>query len=284
MPGNDTIGGAARSRVNAAAVIARWPRRYVVVTLTFLGCLIAFTDRVNISVAAVAMKEHFGWSQTQKGFVLAAFFVGYLLFMFAAGLLAQRFGGKRVLGYSVLAWSIFTLLTTPAATLSIAVLIAVRIAMGIGEAGMFPATYELFGRWVPPTERTRAVAFMTSGVPVGTLIVTPDRQAVLVDAGFPGNDDRDPKRIMAAIHDAGVSRLDYLVLTHFHQDHIGGVPAIAAQFPIGAIVDHDVLVDTDRLTLAAFQSYEPVRGESRVIHPKAGDRLPLGGLRRQAVR
>ena len=159
-----------RSRVNAGAVVARWPRRHVVVGLTFLGCIIAYTDRVNISVAAIAMKEHLGWSQTQKGFVLAAFFVGYLLFMFVAGLLANRFGGKRVLGCSVLAWSIFTVLTPPAATLSIAVLIAARIAMGVGEAGVFPATYELFGRWVPPTERARAVAFMLSGVPVGTLI------------------------------------------------------------------------------------------------------------------
>ena len=71
------------------------------------GIIIAYTDRVNISVAAVAMREHFGWSQTQKGFVLAAFFVGYLLFMFVAGLLANRFGGERVVGYSVLAWSIY---------------------------------------------------------------------------------------------------------------------------------------------------------------------------------
>lgn len=167
---NGSVDGAAQSRENVTAVILGWPRRHVVVALTFLGCIIAYTDRVNISVAAIAMKEHLGWSQTQKGFILAAFFVGYLLFMFVAGLLANRFGGKRVLGYSVLAWSIFTLLTPPAATLSIAVLIAVRIAMGIGEAGVFPATYELFGRWVPPTERARAVAFMTSGVPIGTLI------------------------------------------------------------------------------------------------------------------
>jgi ACS family sodium-dependent inorganic phosphate cotransporter len=167
---NGTVGGAARFRVNAAAAIARWPRRHVVVAFIFLGCVIAYTDRVNISVAAVAMKEHFGWSQTEKGVVLAAFFVGYLLFMFVAGLLANRLGGKRVIGYSVLAWSIFTLLTPPAAMLSIAVLIAARIGMGVGEAGMYPATYELFGRWVPQTERGRAVALMSSGAPVGSLI------------------------------------------------------------------------------------------------------------------
>jgi len=52
------------ARVNNASLIGPWPRRHVVVGLTFLGCVIAYTDRVNISVAAVAMREHFGWSQT----------------------------------------------------------------------------------------------------------------------------------------------------------------------------------------------------------------------------
>jgi ACS family sodium-dependent inorganic phosphate cotransporter len=165
-----TAPSTARSRVSAAAKIARWPRRYVVVVLTFFGCIIAYTDRVNISVAAVAMKEHFGWSQTQKGFVLAAFWVGYLAFMFVAGLLANRFGGKRIVGWSVLAWSIFTLLTPRAAMVSIAVLIGARIAMGVGEAGMYPGAYELLSRWAPPGERARAIALMNSGVPLGTLI------------------------------------------------------------------------------------------------------------------
>lgn len=151
-------------------MITRWPRRHVVVGLTFIGCVIAYTDRVNISVAAVAMKEHFGWSQTEKGLVLSAFYVGYLVFMFAAGLLATRFGGKRVLGCSVVAWSIFTLLTPYAAMLSLAALLAARIGMGIGEAAMFPASYELFGRWTPPTERARAMARLYSGIPLGTLI------------------------------------------------------------------------------------------------------------------
>ncbi len=161
---------AAAIRMNAAAVTTRWPRRHVVVALIFLGVIIAYTDRVNISVAAVVMRERFGWSQTEKGLVLAAFFGGYLSFMFVAALLANRFGGKRVIGYSVLAWSIFTLLTPAAATFSIAVLIAARVGMGVGEAGMYPGIYDLFGRWVPPTERGRAVALMMSGTPAGTVI------------------------------------------------------------------------------------------------------------------
>jgi len=150
--------------------VVRWPRRHYVVALSFLACTLAYTDRVNIAVAAVAMKEQFGWSQTEKGLVLSSFFVGYLLFMFLSGLLAARFGGKLVLGLSVLAWSLFTLLTPMAASLSMGALIATRIGMGVGEAAMFPAAYELFGRWVPPIERARGVARLLSGISLGTVV------------------------------------------------------------------------------------------------------------------
>ena len=146
------------SAITAVGRLTRLPRRHVLVALCFLASVLAYTDRVNLAVAAVAMKEQFGWSQTQKGFVLSAFFVGYLLFMFAAGVVSTRLGGKLVLGVSVLAWSAFTLLTPAAASVSMAALIVARIGMGIGEAAMFPASFELFGRWVPATERARAGA------------------------------------------------------------------------------------------------------------------------------
>jgi len=148
---------------------SRLPRRHVVVGMTFLATVIGYTDRVNISVAAVAMKEQLGWSQTQKGLVLSAFFVGYMLFMFPGGWLATRVGGKRVLAASVLAWSAVTLLTPLSAHLSFAALLVARVAIGVGEAGRFPASYELFGRWLPAHERSRAVARVLSGIPVGTV-------------------------------------------------------------------------------------------------------------------
>jgi ACS family sodium-dependent inorganic phosphate cotransporter len=151
-------------------VTGRWPRRHVVGALTFLACVLAYTDRVNLSVAAVVMREQFGWTQTEKGFVLSAFFAGYLLFMFIGSLLAMRFGGKRVLGFSVLAWSVLTLLTPLAAMASIAMLIGARVGMGVGEASMFPGAYELYGRWAPTTERARMVARLLSGIPVGTVL------------------------------------------------------------------------------------------------------------------
>jgi len=148
----------------------RWGRRHTFMLLCFLALFIAYTDRVNISVAAVAMREQLGWTQTTKGFVLSAFFVGYMLFMIVSGWLASRYGGKRVLAAAVVTWSIFTLLTPWAAMHSIALLIAVRIGLGIGEAAVAPATFELFQRWIPASERTRAVAGFLSAIPWGQVV------------------------------------------------------------------------------------------------------------------
>jgi ACS family sodium-dependent inorganic phosphate cotransporter len=87
-----------------------------------------------------------------------------------AGALARRFGGKRVLAVAVAWWSAFTLLTPLAASLSVGVLIAARIGLGLGEAALMPASYELFSRWVPPTERGRAIGTMLGGIPLGQIV------------------------------------------------------------------------------------------------------------------
>jgi len=166
------VGGGAINTVISAAR----PRRHVVVFLTFLSVFVCYIDRVNISVAIIPMAEDFGWNLQTQGTVLSSFFVGYLLLQIVGGRLADRFGGKVVLGAGVLAWSLFTLLTPPAAALGITVLIATRIAMGMGEAVTFPSIYSLYSRWVPLKERARAVGFTNSGIPLGTifaLVFTP---------------------------------------------------------------------------------------------------------------
>src|SRR5262249_27160621 len=67
-----------------------------------------------------------------------------------------------------------------------------------------------------------------------TLIVTPARQTLLVDTGYPERDGRDPDRIMAAMRDAKVTSIDYLLITHMHEDHNGGAAELARRVPIGA--------------------------------------------------
>jgi len=110
-----------------------------------------------------------------------------------------------------------------------------------------------------------------------TLIVTPERQSLLVDTGYGGNDGRDATRIVAAATAAGISRIDYLLITHFHGDHVGGVPDLATRLPIGSFVDHDNITAGDTLSQAPFDAYTRVRASGRHLFAKAGDRLPLEG-------
>ena len=144
-------------------------KRYTLVFASMVALLIAYIDRVNISVAAIAMQESLGWSETEKGLVLSSFFIGYMAAQIVGGVLADRFGGKRVLGVSLVLWSAFTALTPVAASISFALLIFARIGLGLGEAPLSPAALNLFGKWVPEEERSRAVAFYSSAAILGTL-------------------------------------------------------------------------------------------------------------------
>ncbi len=145
------------------------PQRYKIVGLCFLAAVICYLDRVNISVAVIPMQAQFGWSDSMKGLVLSSFFFGYMIMQLPSGWIANRIGGVSVLGIAVVWWSVFTMLTPAAALMSIPLLILTRIALGLGEAATFPAVYCLFSRWVSEQERSRAVALLLSGVPLGTL-------------------------------------------------------------------------------------------------------------------
>src|SRR5271163_947724 len=71
-----------------------------------------------------------------------------------------------------------------------------------------------------------------------TLYVSPSGESMLIDTGYADYDNRDANRIVAAAASAGVKRIDYLVISHYHRDHAGGVPQLAAKMPIGKLFDH----------------------------------------------
>ena len=151
-------------------------QRHQIVVLSFLAVFVCYIDRVNISVAIIPMAEELGWSLQTQGLILSSFFIGYLLLQIIGGKLADRFGGKVVLGAGVVLWSLFTIFTPPAALLGLGLLIAVRVGMGMGEAVTFPSIYSIYAKWIPLRERSRAVGFTNSGIPIGTvfaLVVTP---------------------------------------------------------------------------------------------------------------
>ena len=146
-----------------------WQKRHSLVLASFIAMFIAYLDRVNISVAAIAMQESLGWSETEKGLVLSSFFIGYMAMQIVGGVLADKYGGKRVMLWSLVAWSVFTALTPIAASASFAMLILVRIGLGLGEAPLSPAVLSLYGRWIPENERSRAVAIYSSAAIAGTI-------------------------------------------------------------------------------------------------------------------
>ncbi len=164
---------------------ARWPAYYTVVLLLCAATFISYIDRTNISVGAIAMRAQFGWTETQKGLVLSSFFIGYMVLMLASGALANRYGGKIVLGIAVVWWSLFTALTPPAALFSLSALVGTRIALGLGEAAVFPAAINMVGRWVPPLHRSRAVALITSTIYLGTVFSLPATGWLVHTFGWP---------------------------------------------------------------------------------------------------
>jgi beta-lactamase superfamily II metal-dependent hydrolase len=122
-----------------------------------------------------------------------------------------------------------------------------------------------------------------------TLIVTPERHSLLIDTGWAGDGSgfrpgdphhaRDANRIVAAARDAGITQIDYLLVTHFHVDHDGGVTELARLMPIRTFIDHSAPSDeADRVspgTRDAYAAYLRVRSGGAHLEPRAGERLPL---------
>lgn len=109
-----------------------------------------------------------------------------------------------------------------------------------------------------------------------TLIVTPAGESVLVDVGWGGFEGRDAKRIQQAMQQAGITAIDHLVVSHYHQDHYGGIAELAARVPIKRFYDHgkmDSLMDDPKFAerYAAYQT--AVKGQTTALKP--GDTIPL---------
>ncbi len=111
-----------------------------------------------------------------------------------------------------------------------------------------------------------------------TLLVSPTGKSLLVDTGWPGNDGRDAGRIQAAMTDAGISKLDYVLITHFHVDHVGGIPNLVQRVKVGEFLDHGVNREDSDITRHDYAAYIKAIGNTprRVVHP--GDTIDIPGL------
>ena len=154
------------------AAPASWfqARRTWIVLMCFVAFCACNLDRVNMAVAIMPMSVQYGWDSRTVGLVQSSFFWGYLLTQVAGGVWADRYGGKKVLGFGVVWWSLATMLTPLAAQLGLPVLLAARAAMGVGEGVAMPAMNNLLSRWVPVQERSRSLALVYSGMYSGSVL------------------------------------------------------------------------------------------------------------------
>lgn len=116
-----------------------------------------------------------------------------------------------------------------------------------------------------------------------TLLVSPSGKSLLVDTGWPGFNGRDADRIVAAAKTAGIKKIDYLVITHYHRDHVGGVEQLAQRIKIGTFVDHGPNQEDSDVTREDFGDYQKVIADAHHKVVKPGDRIPVKGLNVQVL-
>ena len=137
----------------------------------------------------------------------------------------------------------------------------------------------LFLAPLAPAAKTLDIYFIDVEGGQATLFVSPAGESMLVDAGWAGFNGRDSGRILAAAKRAGVKRIDYLVLTHYPEDHVGGVPELAAKIPIRTFVDHGPNMETTKKLEPYYRGWTETQqkyGQHLVVKP--GDTIPVKGL------
>ncbi len=169
----------------AAAGHSFAPRRHIIVGLFFLSTVICYVDRVNVSIAIIPMARDLGYSAAAQGLILSAFFWGYIVSQLGGGWIADRYGGKAVLGFGVGCWSLATLLTPLGAAFSFPMLLGARVLLGVGEGVNFPAIHSLAAQWSPARERARALALNYTGIFLGTIAALLTSPPLILRYGWP---------------------------------------------------------------------------------------------------
>lgn len=136
--------------------------RHVQVVLIFLCLTITYAERVNMSVAIVAMTDkntnpdfpEYSWGEREKSLVLSSFFWGYVVTQIPGGQLAKKVGGKVMLLVAILLCSLLNLLTPKFAEFGDwPAVAALRVVQGLCQGVIFPSTHTLLAKWAPPSER-----------------------------------------------------------------------------------------------------------------------------------
>jgi len=145
--------------------------RWLVAGLMWSAIAINYIDRTVLSAAAPHLQSEFHLGAMEMGIVMSAFFWSYSLLQLPAGMLADRFGQKLVLGMAVFWWSLATAVTGLATGFKS--LVALRVMLGVGEAGSYPSNAGIATRWFPRKERATVAGIFDSGSKLGGAVALP---------------------------------------------------------------------------------------------------------------
>jgi MFS transporter, ACS family, glucarate transporter len=163
--------------------------RFAVLAMLFAITVVNYADRATLSLAGPAILKQFGLSPVSLGIVFSAFAWTYMLGQIPGGWLLDRFGSKRVYFWSIVLWSLFTMLQGGvellSATAVVPVLFVLRALVGVAEAPSFPANSRIVATWFPTAERGTASAIFNSAQYLATALFAPIMGVIVTTLGWP---------------------------------------------------------------------------------------------------
>jgi len=161
--------------------------RWFLIFWLFVLSAVAFLDRVNISIAGSSIASDYHLTNVELGWVFSAFLAGYALFQTLGGMLADRYGPRRVLAAGVVWWGVFTALTASVPhgiKGALFLFVSIRFLFGAGEAVVYPASNQFVSRWIPSQERGIANGWIFAGVGAGAGLSPPLITFVMLHYGW----------------------------------------------------------------------------------------------------
>lgn len=131
---------------------------------------------------------------------------------------------------------------------------------------------------LPAAEKPLEIFFVDVEGGQATLFVAPGGHSLLIDTGWGYNAFRDANRIAAAAKLAKIKKIDYVLITHYHSDHVGGVPQLVEKIPIGTFIDHGPNRETSKESATLYSEYQAAIGGANHIVAKPGEQLPIKGM------
>ena len=161
--------------------------RWFLIFWLFVLSAVAFLDRVNISIAGSSIASDYHLTNVELGWVFSAFLAGYALFQTLGGMLADRYGPRRVLAAGVVWWGVFTALTASVPhgiKGALFLFVSIRFLFGAGEAVVYPASNQFVSRWIPSQERGIANGWIFAGAGAGAGLSPPLITFVMLHYGW----------------------------------------------------------------------------------------------------